>query len=601
MEEAIVFKRENFNIAKDIRLEADVAYIQGHPIVKTKTVVLYYRGVVFRANEYGKAFTNSLIMHITRPQYTVELINYLSRIINCDNLFEIYVNNRNVEKYSLEELTFANHENDNQGGPTLVDKSEYSEGLLDDHEQFILKELLRTMNSRFSRTFSSIEELDYIPVYGYISASGKVDGNWKAEPVLHLAIVFNVLAHQDRFSGINNQEAIASFNTIMRSKRLNTTAESLNIHEYKNEIKRLQLELQRERERANGLEVAKKTLEEKLDEVNTKLDASAQREQHLINEVHQANAQLQASAQREQQLIDESHQAQAERQQLINQNTQLQTTVQNLHNVVIESGQILHDEFQAAKDEFRERFNQLNVTTSSRIETIDVWRIQRLDDYYHGHHLCTENESVLDTFCGDASKPNRINQHRFRPQETDELIGSYPNANAIDLAVYLRRHHELYPHVRMDSSRKLIYSDEAMDEVHNLLIAYSQTRETIVTTVNRMNERYQDASDTLIARLQTVLHPIAQAQNQIIANQQAQAAQINAQQQAINHLADEVHELRVSFVEFQQRKPRCHQILHRSRYRNIEADENGNAYCEDSKNGPRYYLTEHDLMRGRFR
>ena len=127
MSEAIVFKHENYNIASDIRLEADVSYIQGHPIVKTKTVVLYYRDSTFRANERKTDFTNSLITDLTRPQYAIELINYLSRVINHDNMFEIYVNNRNVEKHTLEEMTFAKQSSDEVRSSPDIDKNEYNE------------------------------------------------------------------------------------------------------------------------------------------------------------------------------------------------------------------------------------------------------------------------------------------------------------------------------------------------------------------------------------------------------------------------------------------------------------------------------------------
>ena len=239
-----MFKSQTFEIASDISLTTDVAYIQGHPIVKTKTVVLNYRQHTFKANERTR-FTERLIKDVTDPIYVVELMNYLSRLINHDNLFEIYVNNRNTEKYSLEELTFANKELEELGRPPQLDKmtkSEYTKGLIDDSNHFVKSQLLKTMNARFTRTFASIESLDYVPVYGYISESGKVDGNWKAEPILHLAIVFNVLAHQEQFSGINNQEAIASFNSIMKAKALDMTAERINKSNFKTTIKRLEKE-----------------------------------------------------------------------------------------------------------------------------------------------------------------------------------------------------------------------------------------------------------------------------------------------------------------------------------------------------------------------
>ena len=532
----------------------------------------------------------------------VELINILSREYNEYNWFEAYDEsyNSNLE-YSKERL-LKNEISEVSGNPDtsqIVRIERFIKNVRSSRGDKLLPNALYAyLHEGLPRNEKlDIESLDFVPVW-YINGAQHARAD-----TCELFCCFEILIHilAKRFIDFKAKLLKLASTDIQLAKAKNQTLERyqhLTQLELIDRIEKLEAKKQ-------GLKKKNKSLEDRLEEINAKLDTQTQ----ALND---ANAKLDEAAQREQQ-------AHEERQHLINQNNQLQTTITNLQDVVVESGQILHDEFQAAKNEFRERFNQLNVTTSSRIETIDVWRIRALDEYYHQTHQCQENENVLDTFCGDAEKSIRINQHRFKPQNTDELIGSYPNANAIDLAVYLRRHHDEYPHVRMDRNRKLVYSDNEIDEVRNLLLAYSQTRETITAVVDRMDERYQDASDSLIARLQTALHPIAQAQNQIIANQQAQQqqqaimqAQIqelqqheqehhHQQQQAINNLADEVHELKISFVEFRNRKPRCRELLHRSRYRLIGSDEDGNAYCEDTKNGPRYYLTEHDLAHGRFR
>ena len=276
---------------------------------------------------------------------------------------------------------------------------------------------------------------------------------------------------------------------------------------------------------------------------------------------------------------------------------------------------MLHDTVQAARDTVLERFTQANVTTSSRLETIDVWRIKELDDYYHRIHQCQENESVLDTFCGDASKPSRINQHRFKPKEDDEFIGSYPNANAIDLAVYLRRHHDEYPHVRMDKNRKLIYSDDELDEVRNLLLAYSQNGDGVIrVVVHGFETRYQEASDSLINRLQTALQPIIQNQNQILANQQVhhqeqmQAvanaevninANIDAQAEVVNAHIDEA--IAPIIALFYQLHPNATQVYYNHAYR-LLIIQNDKIYCHILKSSNQLHeLTEEELHKLRFK
>lgn len=216
------FIEKTFPITKDVNITAMVAYIQGHPIVKTKTVVLSYQGQVFRASQNHTTFTERLIKDITDPIYVVELMNYLSRNINGSNLFEIYNKEPKVPK-TLCEATFG--EEANGGAAPPFDKSIYIKGLIV-HRQFVKTALMETLSSNFSCVFKTLETLSYVPIYGYITESGVLSRN--AEPILHLAVVFTVLSHQKRFPEISNQEAIASFNVIMEAEQTQLTMEILN-------------------------------------------------------------------------------------------------------------------------------------------------------------------------------------------------------------------------------------------------------------------------------------------------------------------------------------------------------------------------------------
>ena len=604
MEGIIVFRHENYNIAKDIRLEADVAYIQGHPIVKTKSVVLYYRGSTFRASERKAPFTNSLITDITRPQYVVELMNYLSMMINGNFLFEIYAKPPQEPK-SLTDATFGECQNDDVRWPPDIDKSLYREGLLDKDARFILEALLDTMNDRFSRTFSSIEELDYVPVYGYISASETISR--VSEPILHLAIVFNVLAHQDRFSGINNQEAIASFNSIMRAKRLNTTAETLNVHEYKNEIKRLQLELQRERERANGLEIAKKTLEEKVDEIQISLN--------------QTNAQLQASAEREQHLIDEVHHAHVQRDEIQATLNETQATLNqerdanvefraNVNQAIVDIRAQSETRFNQVSDFIADKLTGLNMTTASMTWLFIVIKRPSLTEEFRADHTIAQNQRVLDTICCRRDdKPDKLRKHEFNPV-TDTIMLERPCSNALDLVHFMRRH--FTPdiasclNVRGRCARKIVYIGGAEANVIQQLEQYIATslrvRQEIVQNLDGNQVAMRDYIDERFHQLE--VHQEAQHQEamQAIAHIQAQE-QANAN--AIANVAEEVHDVhelvQTIAEQLQARHPNTNAILHRSRYREYHIEADGRVWCEDTKGGPRYYLTEHDIEHGRYR
>ena len=597
MSEPIVFKHENYNITSDIRLEADVAYIQGHPIVKTKTVVLYYKDSTFRANVCGSSFQRLLSMDVTRPQYTVELINYLSRLINHDNLFEIYVNNRNTEKYSLEELTFVKQENEELRGSTELDKSEYSKGLLDGHNQFILKELLKTMNKRFSRSFTSIDELDYIPVYGYISASGKVDGNWKAEPILHLAIIFNVLAHQDRFSGINNQEAIASFNSIMKSKRLNITAQDLNEYEYKNEIERLKLELKREQQRAKGLEIAKKTLEEKVEDINKKFDnfrteAQAERQQ-LQNSLNEANAKLDAQTQE----LVQAHTQRDEIQATLNQERDANVVFRNnVNQAIVDIKHQVDERFTQASVFIDNKLTGLNLTTATTTWLFIVIRRPSLIENLRANHTIRANQLVLDTICCKRDdRAKELKRHEYNEDE-DEIVLERPCSNALDLSHFMRRRFDPTIAYCLNKPgqcyRKIAYIVGAEANILEQLGLHLATALSVK----------QQIAETLDGNQLATRDYIDERFNQLEAQQQLHHQQ---EMEAIDNMAHEVHDIHEIALTIAERldiqHPNVNEHFHRRWYRLLHREADGSVWCEDTKNGPRYYLTEDDINRGRFR
>ena len=96
------FEVKRFTINKDVYFDIEIAYIEGHPIVKTKTLKLYYHSDKPENMSYGKPLSDSFMMHGRRTQFAVNIINYLSRLINGFNLFHCY--DQDEIKTSKEEL-----------------------------------------------------------------------------------------------------------------------------------------------------------------------------------------------------------------------------------------------------------------------------------------------------------------------------------------------------------------------------------------------------------------------------------------------------------------------------------------------------------------
>ena len=84
------FNTETFPITKTSKLTCDICYVDGHPIVKAQSIVLNYNGTEYKAGVCKSFIHNTLIKHLHRPIYVVELINYLNRLINGENMFNIY-------------------------------------------------------------------------------------------------------------------------------------------------------------------------------------------------------------------------------------------------------------------------------------------------------------------------------------------------------------------------------------------------------------------------------------------------------------------------------------------------------------------------------
>ena len=94
------FKETKFEITGDIALIVNLAYYNGHPIVETKKTKIDYKGTLMeinRKNSRNTALMNQLISTGLRSIFSIELVNYLNRLINGDNLYEVYTNNVNYE------------------------------------------------------------------------------------------------------------------------------------------------------------------------------------------------------------------------------------------------------------------------------------------------------------------------------------------------------------------------------------------------------------------------------------------------------------------------------------------------------------------------
>ena len=90
------FTNEKFSITEDIFFTVDVTVINGNKICKLKTLKIFYHGETFEM-VVGTAVYENIIKNGIRSIHSIELVNYLNRVINRENLFDVYSNSKYEE------------------------------------------------------------------------------------------------------------------------------------------------------------------------------------------------------------------------------------------------------------------------------------------------------------------------------------------------------------------------------------------------------------------------------------------------------------------------------------------------------------------------
>ena len=244
------FEVKRFTINKDVYFDIEIAYIEGHPIVKTKTLKLYYHSDKPEDMSYGKPLSDSFMKHGRRTQFAVNLLNYLCRFINGFNLFHCYIHdNIKTSKEDLKE--FITHENqdaieekklstDIQGGtPLNVQERKFSflEGLLMKGRNEVNENPLNNYrDKRTPEVIPNLKELAFIPIWTYVNPT--LAKSKSSIHICHLAFLLERLAHNENYPEFNNSAALALLNITNESDKTALTVEEINESSYKHAVER---------------------------------------------------------------------------------------------------------------------------------------------------------------------------------------------------------------------------------------------------------------------------------------------------------------------------------------------------------------------------
>ena len=217
--------------------------------MKTKTLKLYYHSDKPEDMSYGKPLSDSFMMHGRRSQFAVNIINYLSRLINGFNLFHCYVQDEiktskeelklyishdyedlQEEKNKLPEIHGSTPVNENQG------KFSFLDGLLDKDKRVKEKLLNDYRDTRCPEVIPNMKELGFIPIWAYVNPT--LAKSKSAVHICHLAFILERLVHNENYPEFNNSAALALLNITNVSDETALTIEEINESNYKHAIER---------------------------------------------------------------------------------------------------------------------------------------------------------------------------------------------------------------------------------------------------------------------------------------------------------------------------------------------------------------------------
>ncbi len=234
------FKKTKFDITSNISLIVSLAYIHGHPIVETKKTKINYKGTIIevnRENKNNEVLMNKLISKSLYSIFSIELVNYLNRLINGDNLYEVYVNNSNQadKPEELIDYIFKPEKQCSSAGALNIE-SKYIKDLMNKDRNIDLDLLDQHRNSKYPTCVHNFEEIEYVPICTYIHPT-LAKNRGETVHIMHLGLLFQLLTRIKGLPEFNTQASISALNSAMRSNQIGVTMETVNKSQYDDLVK----------------------------------------------------------------------------------------------------------------------------------------------------------------------------------------------------------------------------------------------------------------------------------------------------------------------------------------------------------------------------
>ena len=439
---------QTYNITDNVNLRVNTLTIQGHIVFEVNSMVLNYHGTEYTMRD--RTFKDKLTSESFRSIKSIELANYLARLIYGVNLFDIY-RNHVEDDHTINELDsyVFRRENDLRGTAEVDEIHEYIDNLHDGHQ--VQDNILQQhRNPRFALIVRTIEEITEAPIFIRVQANLNNTAP-NVRTFMHGCLAFNILAHQDRFADFNTQAAIGFFNTTIRTNDFGLTTEQMNIGDYRRLVDEL-----------------RGTIRDKNDEIRG--------------------------------LREDMRTVIAQNNQLLEDNRVTHTKLNQIGEQITGLTDLVGDDL-----------NELNLTTSTARYIYMVISRPALVTEMRNNNVIDTTHSCFDTLCClKKDRADRLTKHGYN-HDTDRIELEYECSCSLDLSKWITRHFNRITCSNLNTTRykrKIIYltnsHDEVLADIADYIARTTHVKETIInrlehlqTIVETQNEQIQELREEI--------------------------------------------------------------------------------------------------------
>ncbi len=444
---------QTYNITDNVNLRVNTLTIQGHIVFEVNSMVLNYHGIEYTMRD--RIFKDKLTSESFRSIKTIELANYLARLIYGVNLFDIY-RNQVEDEHTVNELDsyVFKENNDLRRAPEVDERHEYIDNLLLENRHVSDEVLQQHRNQRFAPIVRTIEEITEAPIFIRVQSNLNNTAP-NVRTFMHGCLAFNILAHQDRFADFNTQAAIGFFNTTIRTNDLGLTTEQMNIGDYK--------ELLRAKDA---------TIRELRENMRTVI---------------------------------------AQNNQLLERTTGLETQLTTANNKLDQIG----EQITGLTDLVGNDLNELNLTTSTAKYIYMVISRPALITEMRNNGTIDTIHSCFDTICClKKDRGDRLTRHGYDSNQ-DRIELEYECSCSLDLSKWIKRHFNTMTCSELTTPRyrrKIAYLTSSHDEVLADIADYITRTTHIKTTIIDRLEHLQTIVENQNEQIQELREEINQLQ-----------------------------------------------------------------------------------------